>query len=80
MWKAKAFPNKRHKKPNTLPAGISRRVFSAVFPGAQTKKALPAGNIELKAVVTPHNKSWKVGDLFEELEKAEKSRAVLKKY
>ena len=32
-------------------------------------KALPAGNIELKAVVTPHNKSWKVGDLFEELEK-----------
>lgn len=32
-------------------------------------KALPAGNIELKAVVTPHNKSWKVGDLFAELEK-----------
>ena len=39
-------------------------------------KALPAGNIELKAVVTPHNKSWKVGDLFAELEMCIRDRAI----
>ena len=47
-------------------SGISGKRLDQIL---RDLKALPAGNIELKAVVTPHNKSWKVGDLFEELEK-----------
>ena len=43
-------------------SGISGKRLDQIL---RDLKALPAGNIELKAVVTPHNKSWKVGDLFE---------------